>query len=190
MRCDPNPSSIPTLVALLDQARIGGGIGDLEASPRLIARAQRYFDAAGCGAISDPRMLAMLASTAVLAGMPAEVGVRLATSALKDERLLHEWLTDGYVTATLALTQSDRLEEAARALEAGMVEAQRRGSAPMLLQLTMFRTETAIRAGDIELAEEYSERMLDLGRELGANLVSVLWRPIVLLEQGRLAPGH
>ena len=175
----------PDLVALLDQARIGGGIGDLEASPRLIARAQRYFDAAARGEIDDPRMLAMLSDTAVLAGMPADVGVRLATAALADDRLLQEWLEDGYVTAALALCQSDRLDEAASALDAGLLEAQRRGSAPMLLQLAMIRTETAIRAGDIGLAEEYSERTLELGRELGAELVGVLFRPVVLLERGR-----
>ena len=175
----------PDLVARLDQARIGGGIGDLEASPGLIARAQRYFDAAARGEIDDPRMLATLADAAVFAGMPSEVGVRLATAALGDERLLHQWLEDGYVTAAVALCESDRLEEAAIALEAGIIEAQRRGSAPMLLQLAMVRTETAIRAGDIGLAEEYSERMLELGRELGADLVGMLWRPIVLLERGR-----
>jgi DNA-binding CsgD family transcriptional regulator len=175
----------PDLVARLDQTRIGGGIGDLEASPRLIARAQRYFDAAARGEIDDPRMLATLADTAVVAGMPSAVGVRLATAALKDERLLHEWLADGYVTAALALCESDRVEEAACALDAGILEAQRRGAAPMLLQLAMIRTETAIRAGDIALAEEYSERTLELGRELGAELVAMLWRPTVLLERGR-----
>jgi DNA-binding CsgD family transcriptional regulator len=181
----PETELDPATVARLDQARIGGGIGDLEASPRLIARAQRYFEAAGRGELRDPRMLAMLANTAGLAGMPAEVGARLATAALEDERLLHEWLTDGYVTAALALCQSDRVEEAARALEAGIVEAQQRGSAPMLLQLAMIRTETAMRAGDIDLAEEYSDRTFELGRELGADLVGMLWRPIVLLERGR-----
>jgi DNA-binding CsgD family transcriptional regulator len=175
----------PDLVARLDQARIGGGIGDLEASPRLIARAQRYFDAAARGEIRDPRLLAMLSNTAVLAGMPAEIGVGLATAALEDERLLDQWLDDGYVTAAVALCESDRVEEAARVLEVGMLEAQRRGSSPMLLQLATFRTETAIRAGDIGLAEEYSEQMLELGRELGAELVGMLWRPIVLLERGR-----
>jgi len=178
----------PDLVAWLDQARIGGGIGDLKASPRLIARAQRYFDAAARGEIRDPRLLAMLSNTAVLAGMPAEVGVRLATAALEDARLLDQWLEDGYVTAAVALCESDRLQEAARALKTGIREAQRRGSAPMLLQLSMIATETAIRAGDIGLADEYSEQMLELGRELGAGVVGVLWRPIVLLEQGR--PGE
>ena len=176
----------PDLVALLDQARIGGGIGDLDASPRLIARARRCFDAAARGEIDDPRMLAMLSDTAVLAGLPADVGVRLATAALADNRLLQEWLEDGYVTAALALCQSDHLDEAASALDAGLLEAQRRGSAPMLLQLAMIRTETAIRAGDIGLAAEYSERTLELGRELGAELVGVLFRPVVLLERGRL----
>ena len=34
----------------------------------------------------------MLSDTAVLAGMPADVGVRLATAALADDRLLQEWL--------------------------------------------------------------------------------------------------
>ena len=178
----------PDLVVRLDQARIGGGIGDLEASPRLIARAQRYFDAAARGEIRDPRLLATLSNTAVLAGMPAEVGVGLATAALGDERLLDQWLDDGYVTAAVALCEADRVEEAARALEAGMGEARRRGSSPMLLQLATFRTETAIRAGDIGLAEEYAEQTLELGRELGAELVGVLWRPIVLLERGR--PGE
>jgi DNA-binding CsgD family transcriptional regulator len=174
----------PDLVARLDQARIGGGIGDLKASPRLIARAQRYFDSAARGEIQDPRLLATLSNTAVLAGKPAAVGVGLATAALEDERLLDQWLDDGYVTAAVALCESDRLEEAARALEAGMLVAQRRGSSPMLLQLVMVRTETAIRAGDIGLAEEYSEQMLEFGRELGADLVGMLWRPIVLLERG------
>ena len=87
-----------------------------------------------------------------------------------------------------ALCEDRAVEEAASGAEARLGEARRRGSSPMFIQLATFRTETAIRAGDIGLAEEYAEQTLELGRELGAEHVRALWRPIVLLERGR--PGE
>ena len=47
------------------------------------------------------------------------------------------------------------------------------------------RLDQARIGGGIGDLEEYSEQMLELGRELGAELVGMLWRPIVLLERGR-----
>jgi DNA-binding CsgD family transcriptional regulator len=83
------------------------------------------------------------------------------------------------------LCWADRLDEAAVALDAGINEAQLRGSTPMLFQLSAVRADTALRAGDLDLAEDYARRAHQLGRELGAEHAGLLWLPVVLLERGR-----
>ena len=55
-------------VARLEAALIGGGIGDLTQSPRLLARAQRHLDAARRGEIDDPLMISTLAQVTAVAG--------------------------------------------------------------------------------------------------------------------------
>jgi DNA-binding CsgD family transcriptional regulator len=177
----------PGVVDALEQVLIGGGIDDLTATSDLVDRADRHFARAASGEVTDPRMLAALAMVATVTGRPAGEAAALAEQALRDERLLHEWLDDGYVTATCALCWTDQLEQAAAALGPGLEEAQRRGSAPMFTQLAVMRSETALRAGDLDVAEDYAWRGLELGRELGTERFSMLWPPIVLLERGRAA---
>ena len=175
----------PGIAEALEQVLIGGGIDDLTATSSLLARADRHFDRAARGEISDPRMLAALAIVAAVTARSAAEAASLAELAVRDERLLHEWLDDGYVTVTCALCWTDRLERAAAALGPGLDEAQRRGSAPMFVQLAVMRSETALRAGDLDVAEDYARRGLELGREFGADHFPMLWLPIVLLERGR-----
>jgi tetratricopeptide (TPR) repeat protein len=55
----------------------------------------------------------------------------------------------------------------------------------MFVQLAMMRAETAVRSGDLDVAEDYARRALELGRELRAEHVALLWLPIVLLERGQ-----
>jgi DNA-binding CsgD family transcriptional regulator len=175
----------PRTIELLEQVLIAGGIDDLTATGNVIGRADRHFARAARGEITDPRMLAALAIVAAVTARSAGEAAALAEQALRDERLLHEWLDDGYVTVTCALCWTDHLEQAAAALGPGLEEAQRRGSAPMFVQLAVMRAETALRAGDLDLAEDYARRGLELGRELGADRFPTLWLPIVLLERGR-----
>ena len=175
----------PGVVEALEQVLIGGGIDDLTATSDLVRRADRHFARAASGEITDPRMLAALAIVAAATGRSAGEAAALAEQALRDERLLHEWLDDGYVTVTCALCWTDHLERAAAALGPGLEEAQSRGSAPMFVQLAVMRAETALRAGDLDVAEDHALRGLELGRELGADRFPTLWPPIVLLERGR-----
>jgi DNA-binding CsgD family transcriptional regulator len=170
----------------LEQALIGGGIDYLPAMPDVLARARRYLERARRGELRDPRTLSALAVAATFMGAPADEAAGLARDALGDERLLLRWLDDGYVTASLALCWTDRLEEAKRALDRGLVEAQLRGSAPMCFQLASVRSETALRAGDLDIAEDYSQRALELCRELGPEHIALMWLPVIYLESGRL----
>jgi hypothetical protein len=160
----------PDMVERMEQAVIGGGLDDLAAVPDVLARAQRHFERARRGEVRDPRMLAALAAVAAYAGKSADEAGELAARALGDERLLSRWLEDGYVTASWVLCMVDRLSEAADAADRGLAEAQRRGSAPMFLQLALLRTDVALRAGDLEAAEEFAERALELGRWITTSM--------------------
>ena len=175
----------PETVELLETALIGGGLDDLSATRVLVGRAARHFERTGRGEVRDPRMLAALSILGVVRGMPAHDCASLARRAIADERLLADWLDYGYVTAACTLCESEFLEEAERALDAGIVEAQRRGLAPMFMQLAVVRAETALRTGDLDVAEVFAEHAFELGRELGAERVAMLWLPIVLLERGQ-----
>ncbi len=89
--------------------------------------------------------------------------------------------------ATYARCATDRLGDAAAAMDAGIAEAQRRGLTPMFMQLAVMRAETALRSGDLDTAEVYGEQALELGRELGVEHVALLpWLPIVLIERGHV----
>ncbi len=176
----------PELVERLEQAVIGGGMDDPEAVPAVLARAERQFERARRGEVRDARMLAALASVATFTARSASEASELAEQALADERLLFRWLDDGYVTASWVLCLVGRLAEAADAADRGLAEAQRRGSAPMFLQLALVRTDIAFRAGDLDTAEELSERALELGRELGAELYGTMFLALVLIERGRI----
>ena len=176
----------PEAVEPLEAALIGGGLDELSAAPVLIARAAFHFERARRGEVRDPRMLAALAILGVLTGMEAEACASLAHQALGDDRLLADWLDYGYVTAAAAMCLSERLEDAGVALDAGIAEAQRRGLAPMFMQLATVRAETALRTGDLDGAQLYAERAFELAREFGAEHIALQWLPIVLLERGEL----
>jgi DNA-binding CsgD family transcriptional regulator len=176
----------PEMVERLEQALIGGGMDDPAAVPTVLARAERHFERARRGEIRDARMLAALAAVAGFTARSASEASQLAERALADEQLLFRWLDDGYVTASWVLCLVGRLDEAAGAVDRGLAEAQRRGSAPMFLQLALVRTDIALRAGDLDTAEEFSERALELGRELGAELYGTMFVALVLVERGRI----
>jgi DNA-binding CsgD family transcriptional regulator len=176
----------PAMIERLEQALIGGGMDDLAAAPDIQARAERHFERARRGEVRDPRMLAALAAVAGFTARSAAEATELAQQALRDERLLSRWLDDGYVTASWILCMMDRLAEAAAAADRGLVEAQRRGSAPMYLQLALLRADIALRAGDLGAAQEFSERARELGRELGAELFGTVFLALVALERGRV----
>ena len=174
------------VVERMEQALIGGGMDDLEAVPDILARAERHFERARRGEVRDGRMLAALAAVAGHTGRSAAEAGELAQRALEDERLLSCWLEDGYVTASWVLCVVDRLSEAADAADRGLAEAQRRGSAPMFLQLALLRADVAVRAGDLDATEEFSERAIELGRELGAEIFGTMFLALVLVERGRI----
>src|SRR2546423_1747587 len=80
------------------------------------------------GEVRDPVMLAALAQTGAVVGLPAvEIG-ELARLAIEDERLFDKW-GQAYWGAVEALCCADRLDEVAKAAEAGIAQAQRRGLA-------------------------------------------------------------
>jgi DNA-binding CsgD family transcriptional regulator len=120
--------------------------------------------------------------------VPAAECCGLAERALADERLLTDWLDGGYASAIAALAWTDSLEQAAVAAEAGIAEAQRRGSAPMFLQLSWLRSDIALRAGELDIAEDHAERATEIGRELGADaeIVGAAVLAVVLVERDRL----
>jgi tetratricopeptide (TPR) repeat protein len=173
-------------VERLEAAMIGGGIGDLTESPRLMVRAARHFERARRGEIDDPLMLSSLAQTAAVGGSSADEAASLARRSMADGRLLSNWLNAGYMGAVIGLIFSDHPQEAMAAIRAGLEVAQRRGSAPMLLQLNLFGADCALRTGDLDLAEDLARRLFELGRELGTEHAARLWLPIVLLERGRV----
>ena len=180
------PALEADVVMRLESALIGGGIGALDLSPRLLARAERHVKQARRGEIDDPLMLSSLAQTAAVVGSSAADAASFARRALADGRLLSRWLNAGYMSTVVALCWSDRLPEAPAVIEAGMAEARRRGSAPMMLQFCHFRADLAFRSGELDLAEDYAQRTFELGSELGAAHVARLWLSLVLLERARL----
>jgi DNA-binding CsgD family transcriptional regulator len=177
----------PGTVESLDFILIAIGMDDLDAAPRVHHRAALHLERAERGEVTDPRMLAALAVEVSLTGASAERATRLALQALDDPRLIGDWLEAGYVTAAVALATAGALDEAAAATERGIVEAQRRGSAPMLLQLAMFRAEAALFAGDLDAAEDFVERAVDFARVLGPDANAAIHIPVIHLERGRLA---
>jgi DNA-binding CsgD family transcriptional regulator len=174
----------------LEAAMIGGGIGDLRESPRLLERAVRHFERARRAEIDDPLMLSSLAQTAAVGGSSADEAVSLARRSIADGRLLGDWLNAGYMGAVIGLSFSDHPQEAMAAILAGLEVAQRRGSAPMLLQLNLFGADCALRTGDLDVAEDLARRLFELGRELGAEHAAPLLLPIVLLERGQIQDAH
>ena len=127
-------------------------------------------------------MLAALAAVAGYTGRSAAEATELAQQAPQDERLLSRWLDDGYVTATWVLCTVDRLSEAADAADRGLAAAQRRGSAPMFLQLVL------IERGRIDEAAAMVESVTlpDAGIN-GASLLAI--RGLVRIATRAHEPG-
>jgi DNA-binding CsgD family transcriptional regulator len=48
------------------------------------------------------------------------------------------------------------------------------------------RADVGLRAGDLDVAEDYAERALELGHQLGAELFGSLAMPVVWLERGEI----
>jgi DNA-binding CsgD family transcriptional regulator len=174
------PDAVDSIEALL----IGGGIEDLTASQRLMVRAQRHFERAGRGEVRDPVMLASLALTGAVSGRPAADVAAMARLALNDESLLERG--GAYGAATSALSLTDHLDDAAQAQDVAIAWAQRRGSAPTFVSMSVHRGVTAFRAGELEVSEGHLRRARDLGRELGAGHFGVMFLFGVLLERGDL----
>ncbi len=172
------------VVERLEAHLLGGGAPDLTATSRILARAGRHFVRAKRGEVREPALLAGLAETGAVTGLPAAEAAELARMALGHERLLEAW--EPYLAATGALTWSDELEEAAAAQDFGIAEAQRRGSAPMFMLMSIFRAATAFRAGELANAEAYVQRGYEIAREVGTAHIAVMFLTPVLLERGKL----
>ena len=156
----------------------------MTASNRLRERATDYLQRAERGEIDDPLMLAAVAQTFGVAGLPAARMARLAARALKDKRLAE--FPVAYVGAAVVMGWADEFEMAARVQDAGIADAQRRGSGPLFMQASCFRGETALRAGELRDAEAHLRAALPIARELGADRFAAVFFIPVLLELGRI----
>ena len=176
----------PDTVELLETAVVFVGLDDSAAAGDSIERSRPLIARAVGGETRDPRTLAILAGVAAVSGETAATVVQMAERALADDRLLIDWLDAGYVTAGFALDSAEALDLAAEIAQRGLAEAQRRGSIPMLLQLSLLSSDIAYRAGDMATAEDYGERALDFGRELGTTGGAMVRLPAINLERGHL----
>jgi hypothetical protein len=167
----------------LEGLLIGAGEIHLATSKAMIARAARHFPRAERGELRSVE-IAALAQTAAVSNRSAEEAAALARIALADNWLVTLGPAQGGTTTSLAWT--DRLEEAAWAQDAMMHESQRRGSAPAFMMASVFRGETAWRAGELDVAEAHLQRGFELGQELGAGPFALIYLIPVLLERSRL----
>jgi DNA-binding CsgD family transcriptional regulator len=167
----------------LEAYLIAGGVHDLRRTRRVLARAAPQFERAGCGEVEDPFLLTALSTSGALAGRPAGEVAALARRALRDQRLWELWTA--LAGAAIALAWSDQLEEAARVQDRAIAEAQRRGAAPMFIWSVAYRSYTAWRAGDLEVADDHAERALGLARELGPYQLAPIYDGGVFVERGR-----
>jgi DNA-binding CsgD family transcriptional regulator len=173
----------PATAQRLEAYLIAGGVHDLPRTRRVLARAGPQFDRANRGEVEDPFLLTALATSGALAGRPADEVAALARRALRDQRLWELWTASA--GAAIALTWSDQLEEAAGAQDRAIAEAQRRGAAPMFIWSVAYRSYTAWRAGDLELADDHAERALELARELGPYQLAQIYDGGIFVERGR-----
>jgi DNA-binding CsgD family transcriptional regulator len=168
----------------LEALLIGGGIEDLNASRRLLLLAERHFARASRGDVHDPVMLASLALAGAVSGREAGEVAALARLALDDDSLLERGAA--YGAATSVLTMSDHLGEAAAAQNAAIRWAQRRGSAPMFVSMSVHRGDSALRVGELEVAEGHLRRAQELGHEVGAGPFALMFLIGVLLERAEV----
>jgi DNA-binding CsgD family transcriptional regulator len=180
---DANESLDQSLVERVETLLIGGAPQALDAAPRARARAVRYLERARRGEIDDPWLPSALAMHAPSGAPAAAEAAALARASVYDERLWGSW--PAVVGSSVALTWADELEEAGRVQDRMIVESQRRGSAPMFMAASAFRSFTALRAGDLELAEEHAQHALEVAHEPVTFMVAASWWAAVLLECGR-----
>jgi DNA-binding CsgD family transcriptional regulator len=171
------------LVQELEAHLLGGGATDLTATRRVLARTAPWFARARRDDVSHPLMLAALASTGVVTGLPAIQAAALARRALCDERLLRHLIP--YGGAARALTWTEQFENAAVAQDAGLAEAQRRGSAPLFMHASTVSSVTSLRLGDLDQAEDHAQRADELAREAGSTHFAAMFLLPILAERGR-----
>jgi DNA-binding CsgD family transcriptional regulator len=172
------------LVQRLEAHLLGGGATDLTATRRVIARTARWFARARDNEVTDPLMLAALASTGVVTGLSAIEASGLARRALYDERLLGQLIP--YGGAARALTWTEQFENAGPAQAVGLAEAQRRGSAPMFMHASTVCSVTSLRLGELDEAEDHAQRAFELAREIGSAHFAAMFLIPILAERGRL----
>ena len=172
------------LIERLEAHLLGGGATDLTATRRIIERTTRWFARAQNNEVSDPLMLAALASTGIVTGLSATEASGLARRALSDEQLLRQLIP--YDGAARALTWTEQFEDAAAAQAIALAEAQRRGSAPMFMHTSTVCSVTSLRLGELDEAEDHAQRAFELAREIGSAHFAAMWLIPILVERGRL----
>jgi DNA-binding CsgD family transcriptional regulator len=172
------------LVERLEAHLLGGGATDLSATRRIVERTTPWFVRARNDEVSDPLMLAALASTGVVTGLSAAEASGLARRALAHDSLLRDLIP--YGGAARALTWTEQFEDAGPAQAVGLAEAQRRGSAPMFMHASTVCSVTALRLGDLDQAEDHAQRAYELAREVGSVHFAAMFLIPILTERGRL----
>ena len=172
------------VVGRLEAHLLGGGATDLTATRRIVERTAPRFASARRGEVSDPLMLAALASTGIVTGLSALEASGFARRALHDERLLRHLIP--YGGAARALTWTEHFEDAGPAQEVGLAEAQRRGSAPMFMHASTVCSVTSLRLGELDQAEDHAQRAYELAREIGSTHFAAMFLIPILAERGRL----
>jgi DNA-binding CsgD family transcriptional regulator len=172
------------LIQRLEAHLLGGGATDLSATRRIVERTAPWFVRARNDQVSDPLMLAALASTGVVTGLPAAEAAGLARRALSHDSLLRDLIP--YGGASRALTWTERFDDAGPAQAVGLAEAQRRGSAPMFMHASTVCSVTSLRLGDLDQAEDHAQRAYELAREIGSVHFAAMFLVPILTERGRL----
>ncbi|HEY1711539.1 MAG TPA: AAA family ATPase [Solirubrobacteraceae bacterium] len=181
---DDSASLDGELVEVLEAHLLGGGATDLTATRRVLQRTAPRFDRARRDEVRHPLMLAAMASTGVVTGLPAAEAAGLARRALADERLLRDLIP--YGGASRALTWTEHFSDAAPAQAVGLAEAQRRGSAPMFMHASTVCSVTSLRLGELDQAEDHAERAYELAREIGSTHFAAMFLCPILVERGRV----
>jgi DNA-binding CsgD family transcriptional regulator len=181
---DDSESLDGELVEILEAHLLGGGATDLTATRRVIQRTAPWFARAQGNEARHPLMLAAMASTGVVIGVPAAEAAGLARRALADERLLRDLIPYGGASRTL--TWTEQFSDGATAQTVGLAEAQRRGSAPMFMHASTVCSVTSLRVGDLNQAEDHAERAYELAREIGSTHFAAMFLCPILVERGRL----